>query len=216
MRSVCFALVVAVALGVVGVGAKADTVDPAPGSPAVDAVEPGGQVDTPDSQVEATESRKPEEKRIRVSVEYSPFLPGDADARSSFGTVWGSFGIGLFRPQRPEKWAFDWDLTVLSQSGASDVLLIPLTVGAQRGLGKDPDLQPYVALRAGPYYGSVEDNLKGPDDTKIGANANVSLGVVVDQRYLLEARYDWFSELAGNNLSGFTLTFGVKVFEFSL
>jgi hypothetical protein len=216
MRSVCFALVVAVALGVAGVAAKADTVDPAPGSPAVDAVEPGGQVGTPDSQIETAESGESEGKKIRVSVEYSPFLPGDADARSTFGTVWGSFGIGLFRPERPERWAFDWDLTVLSQSGESDVLLIPLTVGAQRGFGKDPDLQPYVALRAGPYYGSVEDNLKGPDDTKIGASANVSAGLVLQRRYLLEARYDWFSELAGNDLSGFTLTLGVKVFEFSL
>jgi hypothetical protein len=209
MRSVCFALVVVSALGIVGAGAKADTVGPAPGSPAVDAVEPGGQVDT-------AENGKPEGKRIHVSVEYSPFLPGDADARSNFGTVWGSFGIGLFRPERPEEWAFDWDLTVLSQSDASDVLLIPLTVGAQRGFGKDPDLQPYVALRAGPYYGSVEDSPKGPGDTKIGASANVSAGLVVKQRYLLEARYDWFSRLAGNDLSGFTLTLGVKVFEFSL
>jgi len=209
MRSVCFALVVAVALGVVGVGASADTGDPAPGSPAVDAVEPGGQV-------EATESGEPEERKIRISVEYSPFLPGDADARSDFGTIWGSFGIGLFRPERPEKWVFDWDLTVLSQSGESEVLLIPLTVGAQRGLGKDPDVQPYVALRAGPYYGSIEDNLKGPDDTQIGANANLSAGVVLKRRYLLEARYDWFSTLAGNNLSGFTVTLGVKIFEFSL
>ena len=216
MRSVCFALVVAVALGVVGVGAEADAADTAPGSPAVDAVEPGGLVDAPGSQVEATESGKPEDRKIRVSVEYSPFLPGDADARSDFGTIWGSFGFGLFRPERPQKWVLDWDLTVLSQSGESDVLLIPLTVGAQRGLGEDPDLQPYVALRAGPYYGSVEDNLKGPDDTKIGASANLSAGVVLKRRYLLEARYDWFSTLAGNNLSGFTLTLGVRIFEFSL
>jgi hypothetical protein len=210
MNSVRLILVVAVALGVVGVGAKADTVGPGVGSPAVTAVvQPGGQVGP-------TESGKRERKRIRVSLEYSPFLPGDADARSDFGPIWGSIGIGLFRPERPTEWAFDWDLTVLSKSGASEALLIPVTVGVQRGLGKNPDLQPYVALRAGPYYGSVEDNLKGPDDTKIGANANLSAGLVVKQRYLVEARYDWFSSLAGNNLSGFTLTVGVKVFEFSL
>jgi hypothetical protein len=38
----------------------------------------------------------------------------------------------------------------------------------------------------------------------------------VKQRYLVEARYDWFSRLAGNDFSGFTLTLGIKVFEFWL
>ena len=153
MRSVCLALVVAVVLGVVGVAAKADTVDPAPGSAAVDEVQPGGQVD-------ATQSGK-HKRKICVAVEYSPFLPGDADARSEFGTAWGRFGIGFFRPDRPQRWAFDWDVSVLSESNASEALLIPVTVGVQRGLSKNPDLQPYVALRVGPYYGSVEDNLNG-------------------------------------------------------
>jgi hypothetical protein len=209
MRSLCLALVVAVALGVAGVGVQADTAEPAPGSPTADAVQPGGQGGT-------TRSDERGKKKIRIAVEYSPFLPGDADAKSHFGGVWGRFGIGLFRPERPERWAFDWDLSVLSKSGASEALLIPVTVGAQRGFSTNPDLQPYVALRVGPYYGSVENNLKGPDDTKIGANANVSAGLVVKQRYLVEARYDWFSRLAGNDFSGFTLTLGIKVFEFWL
>ncbi len=194
MRLVCFALMVAVALGVVGVIAKADTADSSAGGPAVDAAA------LPASQVGATESGRSEKKRIYVSVDYSAFFPAGSEARRNFGEGWGSIGIGRFRPERPSKWAFDWDVTVLQRDGASDALLIPMTVGAERGLSRNPNRQSYLAARVGPYYGKVDDNLKGPDDTTIGVNANLSTGMVVDQKYVLEARYDWFTKIAARSL----------------
>lgn len=210
MRSVWFALVVAVALGVVGVRANADTVDSITGGTTVEAAVPH------DSQVDRLESDKSEKDRIHISVNYYTFIPSDGETRTNFGKVWSSFGIGRFRPERPKEWAFDWDVTFWAQDGASEVLLIPLTVGVQRGLSQNPDRQSYLAARVGPYYGKVEDNLKGPDDSKFGVNANLALGMVINQRYVVEARYDWFTKIAGNDLNGLTLTAGVKVFDFSL
>ncbi len=104
---------------------------------------------------------------------------------------------------------------MLSKHGASDALLIPMTVGVLRGLSRNPDRQPYAAVRVGPYYGKVDDNLEGPDESKIGGCAEVALGLVIDRKYVLEARYNWFTKLAGNNFNGLTLTAGVKVAEFS-
>jgi hypothetical protein len=57
MRSLCLALVVAVALGVAGVGVQADTAEPAPGSPTADAVQPGGQGGTTRSDERGKKSR---------------------------------------------------------------------------------------------------------------------------------------------------------------
>jgi hypothetical protein len=159
---------------------------------------------------------KSKKNRIHVQVSYAAFIPSEGETRRNFGKVWGSIGVGRFVPERPNNWAFDWDITVLEEEGVSEALLIPLTAGVHRGLGTNPDRQPYVAVRVGPYYGEVDDNTKGPDDTKIGFNANMSAGVIVKRKYFLEARYDWFSSIAGNSFNGFTFTGGVKVFDFSL
>ncbi len=235
MRSVCFPMLIAVVLGVMGAGANADTVDSSAGglggNSVVQPAGTGANADTvdasvgdpvivaavpPDGQEGAPESDKREKQRIHISVNYYAFLPTDSETRSNFGKVWNSFGIGRFRPERPNKWVFDWDATFWAKDGASDALLIPVTVGVQRGLSRDPDQQSYLAVRVGPYYGKVDDNLMGPDDSKIGGCANVALGLVINRKYVLEARYDWFTKLAGNDLNGLTLTAGVEVFEFSL
>jgi hypothetical protein len=229
---------VVVALCAVGARANADTVDPRAGGPAVDAVvQPAGQADTAanadaadpsvdgpaadaavpsDGQAGATESGHREKKKTHVAAAYSAFLPTDGETRSNFGNVWHSFGFGFFRPEQPKKPVFSWGFTVLSKDGASDALLIPVTVGVQHGLSQDPDRQAYVAVRVGPYYGKVDDNLEGPDESKIGGCAHIALGLVIDRKYLLEARYSWFTKLAGNNFNGLTLTAGVKIAQFSL
>jgi hypothetical protein len=226
-----------VALCAAGIAASADTVDPSAGSSAVAAVaQPAGQVDAaastdatqasadgpaadaaapPDVQVGAAESGQRKKKTIHVAVSYSAFMPTDGETRSNFGKVWNGLGLGFFRPERPRKLVFDWSFSVLSKNGASDALLIPVTAGVLRGFSPDPDRQPYVALRVGPYYGTVDDNREGPDDSKIGACANIAFGLVIDRRYLLEARYDWFTTLAGNNFNGLTLTVAAKVFQYS-
>jgi len=237
MRLVGFVLMVAMALGAMGVGASAATLDSSASSPAVDGValpvqmSTGANADTvapttsaptvavavpPGDQVNSKESDKREKKKIRVSLNYYGFFPRDSETRDNFGQVWGSIGIGLFRPERPNKWAFAWDATFLTKNGTSKALLIPVTVGAERGLGKDPDWQPYFAVRVGPFYGKVDNSVKGPDASKIGLTANFALGSVIHQKYLLEARYDWFPSIAGNDLDGFTVTLGVKVLQFSL
>lgn len=191
--------------------ANAGTGDANPGAPVADQAVPSVP------QAATGQSRTRQKMKLQVAVQYSPFFPSDHDTRDNFGSRWDGFGLALFRPECSMKWVFDWSASVLTKNGRSDALLIPATVGVKRALRcSNPELRPYVALRAGPYYGKVDDNLMGSDDTTIGANANVSVGVYIQQRYIVEARYDWFTRLAGNNFNGFTVTVGARVFGFSL
>jgi hypothetical protein len=237
MRSVGSALIVIVALCVAGVAASADTVDSSTGSSTAAVVaQAAGQVDTAatagateagadapaadaadpsDGQVVATESDQPKKETIHIGVAYFAFMPTNGDTKRNFGRVWNGFGVGVFRPEAPSKLGFSWSLSVLSKNGESDALLVPMTVGVQRGFGGNPDRQSYAALRVGPYYGKVDDNLEGPDESKIGGCANVALGLIINRQFVLEARYDWFTRLAGNNFNGLTLTVGVKVAQYS-
>lgn len=236
MRSARLALIVVVALCAVGAMANADAVDPSAGSPAAAVVQATGQVDTAasadatetsadapaadaavpsDGRMVITESDQRKKETIHVGVGYFAFMPTNGDTRRNFGKVWSGVGIGVFRPEAPSRLGFSWSLSVLAKNGKSDGLLVPMTVGVQRGFGQNPDRKPYVAARIGPYYGKVDDNLKGADDSKIGGCANVAVGVIINRQFALEARYDWFTRLAGNNFNGLTLTAAVKIFQYS-
>jgi hypothetical protein len=155
MRSVGSALIVIVALCVVGVAANADTVDSSTGSStAAKVAQAAGQVDTAatagateagadapaadaadpsDGQVVATESGQRKKETIHVGVAYFAFMPTDGDTKRNFGELWNGFGVGVFRPEAPSKLGFSWSLSVLSKNGESDALLVPMTVGVQRG-----------------------------------------------------------------------------------
>jgi len=234
MRPVVFALVAVLMLLGAGAVVNAQTTDANAGN----TLTIGGAIQAPDivasidtvetktvavaentttsSDTPADPSSENDESRIFISLNYYGYIPTDSTTRDIFGDIWHSFFISRFRPDRPNKWVFDWDATLWWRNADSNLLIIPVSVGVQRGFSEDPNRQPYLALRVGGYWGRVTDNLQGPDDSKFGADANVALGLVIDQKYVVEARYDWYSKLAGNDLNGFTIMAGVKIFSFKL
>lgn len=171
---------------------------------------------TQETEPEAKPEMKTEEKsEIALSIGYGAFLPTNSDTKDTFGSTWGRFSIDIFRPNPPEKWTPLIDLGLLSRdNNDSSVRLFALNGGVIRGFGGTESLQPYVILRAGPYYGSVDVDSLGVDENKIGLNANAAIGLMFNKRYYVEARYDYFSKIGGFNFDGLTLSGGIKVYTF--
>jgi hypothetical protein len=66
----------------------------------------------------------------------------------------------------------------------------------------------YVAARVGPYYGKAKNRLAGVDESTVGLNGHVALGGLFGRRFLLELRYDWYTEIQHTHFDGFTFQVG--------
>jgi hypothetical protein len=155
--------------------------------------------------------------KISIYAGYTYFTPAASSTRDAFGGAWPQPALGRLETKKPDKWALTYDAASFRHDGDHDALLVPVTIGVQHRIGgsRTDNLQPYVALRAGPYYGKIEDDDRGISESRIGLNANIGVGVVIQQRYLLEARYDHFGgRLDGFRLDGFSILAGVKLLDF--
>jgi len=153
---------------------------------------------------------------LGLGVTLSTVVPSSGRARTVFGDAWTSVRFGPLSTSAPDRWRFDWDVAVLDNRRVGEALLVPLTFGATRGFGGSRGVRPFVAVRGGPFYGEVKADALGVRRTAIGADLNVSAGVVLADRFVLEVRYDWVSSFGRHNLSGMTLSAGVKLFTLRL
>jgi hypothetical protein len=157
-----------------------------------------------------------EKKKISLGITYGVFVPSSGSTRSIFGHSWFGLSGGVIDREKPNRWEIAWDFNIRHHERAGEVSLYPLTIGVHRGLGKVGFAQPYVALRAGPYYGEARADVIGVRGSTLGLNANAALGVIFQERFYLEARYDYFSRFARSSFDGLTLTAGVRLFDFGL
>jgi len=67
----------------------------------------------------------------------------------------------------------------------------------------------YVAARAGPYYGDAKNRLTGVNESTVGLNGQLVLGGLFGRRFLLELRYDWYTEIAHTRFDGVTVQIGL-------
>jgi len=157
-------------------------------------------------------------RRLSLAITASLRRPFSATTRDRFGDTWFGIGADLFTRQRPTKWRFSADLDIQSNDDVGKVTLIPLTFGGARALSEKTKAgwQPYVTLRAGPYYGKVEGDRLPIEDETLGFNANVSLGVVYRERYSLSLRYDYFSRFARTRFDSLSLSAAVRVLDVKL
>jgi hypothetical protein len=155
--------------------------------------------------------------KISIYAGYTYFTPAAASTRDAFGGAWPKPTLGRLETKKPDKWTLTYDAASFQHEGDYTALLVPVTVGVQRRLSRSAtdNLQPYVALRAGPYYGKIEDDDGDVSQSYINLNANIGVGVVIQKRYLIEARYDHFGgRPEGFRLDGFSILAGVKLFDF--
>jgi hypothetical protein len=152
------------------------------------------------------------DKKLSIALAYSAFRPSSATARDIYGSPWTGLSIAPFTRHRSDQWRPTFDVTFYHHDHLGEVRLIPVTFGVQRAFGGSGTAIPYVAVRAGPYYGWVKSPL-GERDSRIGLGANAAIGVTIKQRFFVEARYDYFGRISGSRFDGLSLTTGVRVFD---
>jgi hypothetical protein len=161
-------------------------------------------------------SASAEKRKIAVAIRVGAFFPSSSRTSDAFGGTWTNLEVGLFKRVRPDRWRFTADLTRLHHSDVGEASLYPLTAGMVRGFGGSARLQPYTALRLGPYYGTIDGDGLGVNESTFGFNANAAVGVIFRDRYALEARYDYFSRFGGFSFSGVSIGAKVRVFDLKL
>ena len=158
-------------------------------------------------------AQKSKSNKVSFGVTYGAFFPSDSTAKDRFGDTWQTFSLGRFDGIKSNEWKPTFDLMSLRKSGAK---LWVVSFGMQKGLTTDTDIHPYVAGRVGPYYADVKYAPDGIDEKKWGLNANAAVGVIFNENFFIEARYDVFSKVADTNFNGLSLNAGIKLFDVNL
>lgn len=163
--------------------------------------------------------QEPERRRptIAVGLDVGVFFPIEQEVKDIFDDVWFRVGLSPLSFQDPGKWTFTFDVAYMRETNnGHSVTLIPVTFGVARSFGEADGTSPYVAFRAGPYYGDLKAPIIGVDTDEIGFNANASAGINFNKSFYVEGRFDFFSDLGGLNFSGFFINVGFKIFEIRL
>jgi hypothetical protein len=157
-----------------------------------------------------------EDNKIAVSLTYGFFSPTDSGVKDTYSDTWTRLALRAFQRDVPKRWRIVGEVGSLSVDGSSDVKLIPVTIGIEKGFRQKKSFQPYFNAKAGPYYGNVDNNITGTSKSSVGLSANAAYGVVIKKTFFVEARYDYFTEIADTNFSGFSLSAGVRLFDLRL
>lgn len=153
------------------------------------------------------------ERRTSVAISLGAFMPRSSSVKDEFGSSWTRVSFKTFEPSKPTHWRFTGEVGHYALDGTRDVRLLPLTFGVERGLRESRSIQPYLTLRAGPYFGRIQEDAIGLDENHVGLNTNAAYGVVLKRRYYAEVRYDYFTRMAGANFDGLSLSVGMRLFD---
>lgn len=141
------------------------------------------------------------------------FAPTNSATRDKFSSTWFRVGLKPFQRERPTYPRFSAETGAFRFDGPTDVQLYEMSFGIEKGLSPRALIQPYLALRGGPYWAKMTDSIAGTEDSKVGLNLNASYGVIYNRNVYAELRYDYFSRFAGVDLSGLSLSVGFRVFD---
>ncbi len=160
-----------------------------------------------------------EAETVSIALAYGVFRPRSAAVRDRFGSSLTRLSLHTYEPTKPSETRLTWEVGGYRSSKASymggknSISLYSAGIGFQRGFGESKSVRPYVVAHAGPYYGKVRVPLETINQSKWGLNLNASLGVIFDRRFYLEARYDYFSKIAGFSFDGFSISGGYRLFD---
>lgn len=153
-----------------------------------------------------------------VSVGY--YIPTSGEIRDQFGDALLRYGISPISNKYSKNWAVTPDVSILSASkDGSRAFVLPLSLNLTKGFDQGNGTKTFVSFGAGPAYFDYKlFRLVGSDvveykDKTVGWNANVEVGLLVNRRFSLEARYDWFQEQDGFDLSGWSISANYALFR---
>lgn len=146
------------------------------------------------------------------------FYPANQTLRNALGDSWFSFGATRIRVYelQEKKWAQDWQ-AISKRSGGSAIFILTGSAGyVMPFMSSGSDTQPYFAIRAGLAYIDYAVNTPGGRKSakRIGVNGNAAVGINLNRRFNLEARYDVFNGYDSLTFNGLTLSlkFGMARF----
>jgi len=155
-----------------------------------------------------------DDEKTPIAVSFQVYYPTSSETKDVFGNAWTGFGLDVLRLQDTEKWRPLISFHGMTTNDIGDATIIAANFGMQKTFGdEDDDVQPFVVLQAGPYWGDVEVPSLGVDESKLGFNANVEGGIIINKRFQLKVRYDYYSRIGGFSFDGFTISAGIKLFE---
>lgn len=180
---------------------------------------PPAAAQTPPPQTEKKQQEKKRGFQIpKIGVNYNIFLPSSGKTRDRFGKTWGGIGLGVGRPDRPSgsgRLSLDFS-TEYRKSGDHHAFAAPLGVSYRRAFSAD-------ALERGstfvPYYGVSADlvivDLRSPEDGvhsgfRLSEGGSLLVGTTVGASGFLEAKYTAIARVKGFDLSGASLSVGVR------
>jgi hypothetical protein len=147
-----------------------------------------------------------------LGPEVGVFLPADRTLRDGVAERWTRFGVGSVSLSQFVQKKSNVSLDAISGSGnGSKVAIYTYSMGIAQPLGnprKDSSL-PYFALRAGVSYMDYAVNTSATtreSAKRIGFNGNAELGIILNGRISLSARYDVFPQYDGLRFDGLTLS----------
>ena len=192
------------------------SVGPLPEKPVLMAAEPQAGTDAEaDEEQPSTVTLKP---KVNFGLMVGAYMPTNSDVRDLFGDTWLRVGIRPIPREYADKYRLTFDFSYYSMEEANGVYidrvrLIPVTVGILRGFGSGKNVRSYVAVNAGPYYGSFKAPSVGISEKKWKLNANVTGGLVFNDKLSIEGRYEFMEKLAGYDFSAFTVSANYRVFS---
>lgn len=175
-------------------------------------------VDSTADQPAETPIIKKEKARTIYGLTLGIFTPVDSTVRDTFGDNWIRYGVRPIPTELPNSWRAGFDISFYSMSnGPDEVTIVPLTGGFIRKFGKSDEegkkkTQSYLAINVGPYYCDLNSPTLGKTKTGWGLNANTTYGIVFNNRWSLEARYESMSKFQGIDFSAFSISASFKLF----
>lgn len=176
----------------------------------------------PPAPAEPLRKAKPDKKHRfevpKIGIDASVFVPSSGKTRSRFGKTWTIIGPALGRPDSPSgggRFGLDFDVTQNS-SGNHHAFIAPLGVRYRRAFSADDVKRKRPLI---PYYGGAADlvvlDLRSPEDNvhsrfRLGYGGSVVVGTTVGASGFAEAKYLALSRVRGFDLSGASVTVGVR------
>lgn len=155
-----------------------------------------------------------------IGPEVGVFFPTDRALRDGVNERWTRFGVGAVSLSNFLQKKTNVSLDAITGSGnGSKVAIYTYSMGIAQPLGdarRDSTL-PYFAIRAGISYMDYAVNTSTTtreSAKRLGFNGNAELGVIVNGRLSLSARYDIFPQYDGLRFDGLTLSlkYGISGF----
>ncbi len=141
------------------------------------------------------------------------YFPTSGALKTALGDQWLSWGLTTMRggAQKASS-GHSWNGVSKSANG-NHATILSYSLGSFTPLGNgNASVVPFFAARAGISY--IDYRIGVDSGKKFGYNANVEVGIVIQGRLTLSARYDTFSKHDGYTFDGFNVSLRYGILQF--